>query len=59
MTASADGARVLIVEDEPHIRDLVALHLRLEGLAIVAVGDGNEGAAACAGRSRSTSSCST
>jgi DNA-binding response OmpR family regulator len=37
-----DGARVLIVEDEPHIRDLVALHLRLEGLAIVAVGDGNE-----------------
>src|SRR6478752_8793252 len=39
----AEGARVLIVEDEPHIRDLVALHLRLEGLAIVAVGDGNEG----------------
>jgi DNA-binding response OmpR family regulator len=37
-----DGARVLIVEDEPHIRDLVALHLRLEGLAIVAVGDGND-----------------
>jgi DNA-binding response OmpR family regulator len=36
------GARVLIVEDEPHIRDLVALHLKLEGLAIVAVGDGNE-----------------
>ena len=34
---------MLIVEDEPHIRDLVALHLRLEGLAIVAVGDGNEG----------------
>src|SRR6476619_6767744 len=39
----AEGARVLIVEDEPHIRDLVALHLRLEGLTIVAVGDGNEG----------------
>jgi DNA-binding response OmpR family regulator len=37
-----EGARVLIVEDEPHIRDLVALHLRLEGLTIVAVGDGNE-----------------
>ena len=43
MSESAEGARVLIVEDEPHIRDLVALHLRLEGLTIVAVGDGNEG----------------
>ena len=43
MSESAVGARVLIVEDEPHIRDLVALHLKLEGLVIVAVGDGNEG----------------
>jgi DNA-binding response OmpR family regulator len=42
MSERVDGARVLIVEDEPHIRDLVALHLRLEGLEIVAVGDGNE-----------------
>ncbi len=38
----SDGARVLIVEDEPHIRDLVALHLKLEGLTTVAVSDGNE-----------------
>jgi DNA-binding response OmpR family regulator len=37
------GARVLVVEDEPHIRDLIALHLNLEGLTPVAVGDGNEG----------------
>ena len=37
------GARVLVVEDEPHIRDLIALHLTLEGLKPVAVGDGNEG----------------
>ena len=37
-----DGVRVLIVEDEPHIRDLVSLHLKLEGLTTVAVGDGNE-----------------
>jgi len=37
------GARVLVVEDEPHIRDLIALHLNLEGLKPVAVGDGNEG----------------
>ena len=37
------GARVLVVEDEPHIRDLIALHLSLEGLIPVAVGDGDEG----------------
>jgi DNA-binding response OmpR family regulator len=36
------GARVLVVEDEPHIRDLVAMHLKLEGLVPIAVGDGNE-----------------
>ena len=34
---------MLVVEDEPHIRDLIALHLSLEGLKPVAVGDGNEG----------------
>ncbi|HET7219927.1 MAG TPA: response regulator transcription factor [Vicinamibacterales bacterium] len=38
----AAGARVLVVEDEPHIRDLIALHLKLEGLVPVPVGDGNE-----------------
>src|SRR5262245_27559724 len=38
----AAAARVLVVEDEPHIRDLIALHLNLEGLAPVAVGDGDE-----------------
>jgi DNA-binding response OmpR family regulator len=37
------GARVLVVEDEPHIRDLIVLHLNLEGLTPVAVGDGAEG----------------
>ncbi|HET7694800.1 MAG TPA: response regulator transcription factor [Vicinamibacterales bacterium] len=36
-------ARVLVVEDDQHIRDLVALHLRLEGLEAVAAGDGTEG----------------
>ena len=39
----ASGARVLVVEDEPHIRDLIALHLTLEGLKPFAVGDGDEG----------------
>ncbi|MGH9309745.1 MAG: response regulator transcription factor [Vicinamibacterales bacterium] len=34
--------RVLLVEDDPHIRELVELHLGLEGLAVVSNGDGNE-----------------
>jgi len=32
--------RVLVVEDEPHIRELVALHLGLEGWTTDVVGDG-------------------
>jgi DNA-binding response OmpR family regulator len=34
--------RVLVVEDEPHIRDLVALHLRLDGWTIDTCGHGDE-----------------
>ncbi len=34
--------RVLVVEDEPNIRELVCLHLGLEGLDCEAVGDGQE-----------------
>jgi DNA-binding response OmpR family regulator len=41
-TRPKPGARVLLVEDDEHIRELVQLHLQLEGLAVVAVGDGNE-----------------
>jgi DNA-binding response OmpR family regulator len=36
------AARVLIVEDEPHIRELLALHLGLEGLTVSTCGDGAE-----------------
>lgn len=32
--------RALVVEDEPHIRELVALHLGLEGLTVSEVGNG-------------------
>jgi DNA-binding response OmpR family regulator len=32
--------RILVVEDEPHIRELVCLHLGLEGYQCDAVGDG-------------------
>jgi DNA-binding response OmpR family regulator len=32
--------RILVVEDEPHIRELVCLHLSHEGYACDGVGDG-------------------
>lgn len=35
-------ARVLVVEDDAHIRELIQLHLGLEGLEIEAVGDGQD-----------------
>ena len=38
-------AHVLVVEDDRHIRDLVALHLGLEGLECTLVGDGHAGLA--------------
>ena len=34
--------RILVVEDEPNIRDLVCLHLGLEGYKCVPVADGKE-----------------
>ena len=37
--------RALVVEDEVHIRDLIALHLGLNGLEVDAVGDGRAGLA--------------
>lgn len=37
------AARVLVVEDEPNIRDLVCLHLGLEGYTCDGVGDGQDG----------------
>src|SRR5688572_22746829 len=45
-TPKADAptrGRVLVVEDDAHIRDLVVLHLELEGLTAVAAGDGTTG----------------
>src|SRR3954451_15729512 len=43
MTAASPAARVLVVEDEQNIRDLVLLHLRLEGLEGIPAADGTEG----------------
>jgi len=49
MTSGPEGAtsahagvrRALVVEDEPHIRELVALHLGLEGLSVTEAGSGD------------------
>src|SRR5688500_7068040 len=35
--------RILVVEDDQHIRDLVVMHLSLDGLDAVGAGDGTEG----------------
>jgi DNA-binding response OmpR family regulator len=39
---AARPPRVLVVEDDEHIRELLALHLRLEGLELTAAADGAE-----------------
>src|SRR5262245_7743131 len=36
------AARVLLVEDDSNIRELVELHLQLEGLTVVSKSDGND-----------------
>src|SRR5258707_5826002 len=41
--AERASGRVLVVEDDPHIRELVLLHLGLEGLSTVSSGDGTDG----------------
>ena len=41
-TRTKTAARVLLVEDDQNIRELVELHLQLEGLTVVSKGDGNE-----------------
>ncbi|GAB3069846.1 hypothetical protein GCM10027080_09260 [Pedococcus soli] len=40
MAAMPDGARVLIADDDPDIRDLVEFKLTQSGYAVEAVGDG-------------------
>src|ERR1700681_2637159 len=45
-----DTRRVLVVEDERNIRDLVCLHLGLEGYECVPVADGKEAMAVAAER---------
>ena len=40
MTATAPEARLLVVEDEPNIRELLATSLRFAGFEVHAAGDG-------------------
>ena len=42
MTMLSSAPRVLVIEDEPNIRELVCLHLGLEGYECTGVGDGRE-----------------
>jgi DNA-binding response OmpR family regulator len=46
--------RLLLVEDEPNIRELVRSHLESEGYACVAIADGREGAGRPSPNARST-----
>ena len=41
--AATHAGRVLVVEDDEHIRELLALHLRLEGLELTLAGEGAQG----------------
>ena len=40
--ADTDPRTVLVVEDEPNIRELVALHLQLDGWTVTSTGDGQD-----------------
>ncbi len=40
---SADSGTVVVVEDDPHIADLVDLYLRREGYRVLLAGDGEKG----------------
>src|ERR1700733_11667427 len=40
---SAEGGTVVVVEDDPHIADLVDLYLRREGFRVLLAGDGTRG----------------
>ena len=40
---SADNGTVVVIEDDPHIADLVDLYLRREGYRVLLAGDGEKG----------------
>ena len=40
---NAENGTVVVVEDDPHIADLVDLYLRREGFRVLLAGDGEKG----------------
>lgn len=42
MTATPDMAKILVVDDEPNIREVVGLYLRRDGHEVIAASDGDE-----------------
>ena len=51
-------AKILIVDDEPNIREVVGLYLRRDGHDVISAADGEE-ALDSSGATLRTSSCST
>jgi DNA-binding response OmpR family regulator len=47
MSVSTDNGTVVVVEDDPHIADLVDLYLRREGYRVLLAGDGEQGLELC------------
>ena len=44
---NAENGTVVVVEDDPHIADLVDLYLRREGFRVLLAGDGEKGLELC------------
>ena len=44
---SAENGTVVVVEDDPHIADLVDLYLRREGYRVLLAADGDRGLELC------------
>src|SRR5262245_51396032 len=57
MAAQAQAAHILIVDDEPLIRDTLAEYLGQEGFAITACGDGEQALALAAAQSFDVALC--
>ena len=50
---------ILVVDDEPIVREVVVRYLQRDGYATLEAGDGDDARASCSSSERPTSSCST
>ena len=55
----AEKLRVLVVDDEPNIVDVISMALRFEGFEVESAANGADAIAAVAARTARGSSCST